>query len=61
MKDDSGKEMNNPLQKAAFLSQMIVSLEQSADKLEEHYMKENHEQFKITREFILKIQKRKSL
>jgi hypothetical protein len=58
MKDEVKKEVGSPNQKIAFLNQLIGSLEQAEEKMEKAYARENHEQFKIMRDFILKVQKR---
>jgi hypothetical protein len=58
MKEDGKKEGNSAQQKADLLAQLANSLEQAEEKLEKYYMKEDHEQFKVMREFILKTQKR---
>jgi hypothetical protein len=58
MKDYPKKEENIVNQKVSFLNQLIISLEQAEGKLEEAYNKEDHKQFKITRDFVFKIQKK---
>lgn len=58
MKENEKKEVSSSDQKISFLNQLIISLEQSEEKLEESYIKENHEQFKITRDFMIKIQQK---
>ena len=56
--EDSRKEVNSNEQKADFLNKLIFSLEETEGKLEKAYRKENYEQFRIMKEFILKIQKK---
>jgi len=58
MKENEKKGVNSSDQKISILNQLIISLEQSEEKLEEFYIKENHEQFKITRDFMIKIQQK---
>lgn len=58
MKENEKKEANSSDQKISFLNQLIESLEKSEEKLEEAYIKENHEKFKITREFMIKMQQK---
>jgi hypothetical protein len=40
-----------------FLNQLVLSLEEAEEKLEESYKNKDHEEFLKTKRFILKIQK----
>ncbi len=42
----------------SFLNQLIISLEKTEEKLEEAYIKKRHEQFKVMRDFMIKLQKK---